>query len=604
MSWIQTLAETYDNCEAVIGIPKNGNILLPHSHLTVQAQIEISIDEDGNFIRAARVDKDDQLTVIPVTEASASRSSDTSPMPLCDKLCYIAGDYDLRCKPQKSMRDHFEAYVSSLERWAGSEYSEPEVTAVLNYIKKEHVIADLIECDAYDKPEDFVRFKLRDPADGNIKGVWDKRELLDSFGKYYLSGLKDVGLCFAGGKTEALTGKLPAKIRHAGDRAKLISSNDTSGYTYRGRFNSADEAAGIAYLSAQKAHNALRWLIAKQGYRNGSEAIVCWGSAKPETIDIFSDTDDLFPADIAEIEDTAENYAQRVNSSIRGYKKDITAADKIMIMAVDTADGAGQGRLAITYYSEMQGSEFYDRITQWYETCQWELNAYDSDTKKYYRLIGTPSPREIALSAYGTDQNGMLKADKEGKVIKKCVDRIIPCIAERKRFPRDIMLAAVRNAGDPQRYSPYNRNRILRNSCALIRKCQIDNGKEVFNMALNEESKDRDYLLGRLLAVAHRIELLHYIKEKDYRDTNAEKYWSAYTRKPARTWEIIYSRLLPYISKLGGGKLYFTELIADILGKLEDINGFDNNALKENYLIGYYSQTAAFMNSKKEEETK
>ena len=67
---------------------------------------------------------------------------------------------------------------------------------------------------------------------------------------------------------------LPDKIRHSGDDAKLISSNDKSGFTYRGRFIDAEQTFSVSFEASQKAHNALRWLIGKQGFRNGDQVFV------------------------------------------------------------------------------------------------------------------------------------------------------------------------------------------------------------------------------------------------------------------------------------------------------------------------------------------
>ncbi len=50
-----------------------------------------------------------------------------------------------------------------------------------------------------------------------------------------------------------------------GDGAKLISSNDTSGFTFLGRFLTSEQACGVSLEVSQKAHNALLWLISRQG---------------------------------------------------------------------------------------------------------------------------------------------------------------------------------------------------------------------------------------------------------------------------------------------------------------------------------------------------
>lgn len=65
---------------------------------------------------------------------------------------------------------------------------------------------------------------------------------------------------------------------------QTVSTNDKTGYNFRfrGKFESAEQAYGIGSLPTQKAHSALRWLIERQGYQNGTQAIVGWAvSGKP-----------------------------------------------------------------------------------------------------------------------------------------------------------------------------------------------------------------------------------------------------------------------------------------------------------------------------------
>ena len=56
----------------------------------------------------------------------------------------------------------------------------------------------------------------------------------------------------------------------------------------------AEQAVGIGYVTSQKAHNALRWLISKQGYRNDTERIVCWASKTIKTLEPFDNPFALF----------------------------------------------------------------------------------------------------------------------------------------------------------------------------------------------------------------------------------------------------------------------------------------------------------------------
>lgn len=600
MSWLTMLCEVYENCASEVGKKEaNGSMLLPIAHSTAKAQVEIIIGEQGNFIRAERVDEEDATTLIPVTEDSASRSNGISPMPLCDKLCYIAGDFDECLNPSKSMRRYYEAYMEELEKWANEWNTPSDVKAVYKYLEKGTVLADLQKTHMFQNEDDFVRFIVVRNTEGEvIKGVWENKEIVQSFITYYLSRLEEEGIDYVTGEVAPLADKLPSKIRNSGDKSKLISSNDTRGYTFRGRFLNAKQAVGIGYMTGQKAHNALRWLISKQGFKNGSECIVCFsnGLLKPPNpceFDLFDEMD--------EIADTREDYARQVNLALAGYKAKLneTDSEKTAIISVDTADGSLKGRLAINYYTEMPSDEFLNNLKRWQEECIWEHNYRKNKDGKYKKFIGAPVPKDIVLAAYGIERGGLLSVD--GRIEKKYIDRIIPCITERRRFPRDIMLAAVRNASEPQRYSGYNAHKILSIACALIHKCQIDEGKEVYDMSLKKESNDRSYLFGRMLAIADKMEEQVCFKEGvKGRKTNARKFWSTYVRKPARTWAVIYDKLLPYMNRLSdASKRYYASLLGEVLSKLEDTNAYNNEQLKETYLLGYYSQYESF--GKKEE---
>ena len=75
MNWIQSLYETYENCQNALGYaPNTPRPLLPICHITTQAQVEVVIDGQGNFRRARIVDKNDSTTIIPATENSGGRS--------------------------------------------------------------------------------------------------------------------------------------------------------------------------------------------------------------------------------------------------------------------------------------------------------------------------------------------------------------------------------------------------------------------------------------------------------------------------------------------------------------------------------------------------
>ena len=179
LSWIQKLYDTYENCRSEVGIPgtdERQNTLLPIFHSTQNAQIEVVLNGDGDFRMARVLEKNEVVTIIPVTEDSATRSSNKVPHPLCDKLQYVAGDYTQYVTMKKG-EELYDKYIAQLDGWCNSPYCNRKVSAILSYLKKKVLISDLIEqkillCDdkgllskgvkmgASDQSDAFIRFKV------------------------------------------------------------------------------------------------------------------------------------------------------------------------------------------------------------------------------------------------------------------------------------------------------------------------------------------------------------------------------------------------------------------------------------------------------------
>ena len=350
LSWIQKLYDTYENCRSEVGVVRTDGKtpLLPIAHSTQNAQIEIALNGDGDFIRARVLEKDEAVTIIPVTEDSATRSSGIAPHPLCDKLQYIAGDYTNYVDKKKG-EEFYDKYIEQLEGWCYSTYSNRKVSAILNYLKKKALIADLVEqkillCDdngllskgvkmgAGDQSDAFIRFKVEIPNEEE-SAVWLDLDVYGSSINYYLSLQEDKDLCYVTGREIPCSEKHPAKVRHTGDKSKLISANDNASFTYRGRLgdkNDKNKVVSVGYETSQKAHNALRWLIDKQGYKNGDQVVVAWGTKNQDIPEILEDTEDgIFGQEETPAVSTETEFAARLSRSIAGYGSDLDTKAEI-----------------------------------------------------------------------------------------------------------------------------------------------------------------------------------------------------------------------------------------------------------------------------------
>ena len=310
MSWASKLLETYDICQSEVGEESETGMLLPLSHLTTKAQIEVVLDENGKFIHAIEIPNDDAVTVIPVTEDSASRSSGITPHPLHDKLIYISKDYAEYTGKRND--PHVLAHQNLLRQWVDSSYTHTSLVPIYQYLEQGTLLFDLISCDILkldgeqlDKKykiqktvvqtEAFVRFKIRGKQK-RIVEPWCDKMLFDAYHNFYTSQHTDEDLCYITGKMMYCTEKHPAKLRQGKDKAKLISTNDANGFTYRGRFVSKKEAISIGYETSQKIHNALRWLIQKQAYKQNGQTILVWNAHCDNIMTAFALDERLFPA--------------------------------------------------------------------------------------------------------------------------------------------------------------------------------------------------------------------------------------------------------------------------------------------------------------------
>lgn len=642
MAWLKTLAETYETYADLAGVDKNDQaVLLPISHSTFNAQVEVTIDQDGNFQGAKKLEKGrDAVTIIPVTEDSVARSSGIAPHPLCDKLCYIAGDYTLYTGDNKEK--YYEAYIEQLRDWAESEYTHPLIEAVYRYLNKKTLIQDLVMSKVLDLDDEGrltdadkiqglgqtganVRFRVF--GDSMPQEVWKNQELYKNYNEFYRHKADEKKLCYATGEIESCSDKHPSKIRNSGDKAKLISGNDESGFTYRGRFTSKEQAVTVGYDTSQKAHNALRWLIQKQGYTRDESAIVCWMvnrdmqvpdpmkdsvNAYRDIADFNIDFDDLdaFEVTGTSKHDTGKYFARQFNNAINGYAGKIKVEDKVAVIALDAAT---TGRLSVVYYDEMGGRQYVDAILNWQQHCRWRRTIKVGATengKKRITCECTPAPRDMALAAFGVQRSEWLEADS--KLIRGTIKRLLPCITQKGVvIPPDMIRAAAQRASMPQTMSDFVwYNDVLCVVCAMIRFNYEQGGKTMDNF-LNDNVNDRNVLFGRLLAVYDYMEQRAMYerddsgKVKEGRMTNAKRYWNAYSSRPARTSKTIRENLISYERKLNGYQIKkFEEWTGEIMAHLAG-NGFDNTALSEMYLPGYYQQMEYMKNAfqNKEEET-
>lgn len=642
MSWMSKLYETYDAIENYERESGNKN-LCPIAHFVKKAHVEVVIDAGGKLIpnRIRELTGDEMFTLIPVTEASVGRAGAViAPHPLSDEISYCAADYP------EAKEDKVREYFKQLEAWTKSQWSHPKVDAIHKYLSRKTIWEDLVRELTFPLKEEkknekiFLRWRVEEP--GNlVSGTWEDQELIERWITYDQSlRMNQKDLCFISGIETRCSTNHPKFIRYPGDGAKLLSSNDSSGYTFRGRFTDKDglHAYSVGFDTTQKAHFALRWLIKRQGYKNGDQVYVTWAVSGKKIPDPLANSWELLSGDFenqapvsapdsdSEIDhssDIGEYFARQLSKYMNGYHANLNNInDQIVVMGVDSAT---PGRMAIIFYRELIASDFLERLEKWHREFAWpqrhmkEFPAVDGKKKSQTKVLwfpSTPSIYQIAEVAYGDK----LKSNSELK--KVTTERLVPCIIDALPFPKDIVESAVRSVSNRvKKRCPPNASNLhaeravwekhLGVACALYKGFyqRITENKEGrdYKMALEADRTSRDYLYGRLLAIADYIERIALSVGGEDRPTTADRLMQRFADHPSSTWRNIEIALQPYIQRLKSRRPGFltnrkNELNL-VMSMFNNDDYTDDRPLSGEFLLGYHCQQQAWKNNKENNES-
>lgn len=424
----------------------------------------------------------------------------------------------------------------------------------------------------------MICWEVNGLGEGASGPCWEDKALMWAFIDYTAAKQASTppALCMITGSMDAPASQHPKGIIPINGNAKLISANDSSGFTYRGRFDDAGQAATVGYSASQKAHNALRWLVDNQGVTFGGRTFLCWN---PQGIPVPTVTGSMARKSKAPQRATdPSQYRTQLREALSGWKRDLPQLAGVVIAAFDAAT---TGRLAVAYYNELLASDFLDRLYAWEDTCKWENFSYG---------IQSPSLFQIISWAFGTLRNGKPEVDE--RIQGQHMQRLVACRVDKAAFPLDVERALVENASHLLLCEGENRQQLLFTACAVIRKYHYDHSKEEWDMALDTNCSDRSYLFGRLLAIAEKVENSIYTDE-NRRETNALRMQKAFALRPMATWRVLEEKLEPYYRQLASGlRQHYRKLTQEIVDKLSASGEQLNRKLDDIYLLGYYHQRA------------
>ena len=116
-------------------------------------------------------------------------------------------------------------------------------------------------------------------------------------------------------------------------------------------------------------------------------------------------------------------------------------------------------------------------------------------------------------------------------------------------------------------------------------------------MALDTTITSRDYLYGRLLALAEKLESTALFASDSKRPTTASRLMQRFADRPYSTWLTIYKQLDPYIRQLSSSRVGF---LNNIQNEIDEVSAAFNRddymkdkALTGEFLLGFHCQRLA-----------
>ena len=628
MGLIQKAYETYVNLQGNAPedeiLPREENssesvgdvaaCIAPVGHTKVKADIDITLDYDGNFVSATAYKGDErnkQIRLIPATETSMSRTGKgaaTAPHPLSEQLAFLIPSNEKSYVP----------YMDQLRRWAKSPFSHRILAPVLKYLEKGTIEEDLKRNGliSYDNGGNLKEKKVQICWAVNFPDrtvySWKEKSLFKSFKDYYLSlhQEEEQGICMISGAAGYIEKGHPKKVMaRVSANAKLMSENDSDNYTYRGRFINPKEALTVSYLASQKAHNTLSWLVEHQGQYIGGRCILVWC---PRTIEIDSVTSN-FGYEDEEPEEGKEtmvvDYKEKLKNSLFKKKEEFEASDEAVVAIMDAMT---EGRISVTYYGEFRLYDYLESLADWDEKCSWRWHSKESCT---------PWLRNIVDFAFGTDRarKGFIETDE--RVRANYMQTLVVCKLHRAKIPEEVVRNLVRNASMPQRYGKYSTwEDIVFTACAVMKRNMLmkKEGEDIMNWGL--DNPDRSFQFGRLLAVMERLELDFLEKDPSAKSkgsddaggsdkrkmmTSALRSLDKFTKTPYAVYERTNKHLMTaYYNRVASWQAdRYRRLTGEIAEYLSAFSEKELNApLKGIYLMGYDLQKAAFFKPRKEDK--
>ena len=518
-----------------------------------------------------------------------SRCSGVSANFLCDHSGYMLG-IDNKGKPERS-RECFE-YAKKKHKDILGNISSPAARAVCRFF-------DCWPDRAAENP--YLVPELEEIISGSnlvfmIDGeyVHEDPDIMQCWEEYSRqSGTGPEGVCLVTGRREEIArihGTIKGVRGAQSSGAALVSFNAPAFESY-GKEQSFNAPVGT--YAAYAYTTALNYLLSDRSHGTtiGDTAVVYWSEEGDERYqNIFACVSEPTMENQEIVDGVFKNLVEGKAVAVQDVKDSLDMEKRFYILGL----APNAARLAVRFFYQDSFGNILKHIKEHYD--RMEIVRPAADAVEY-------------LGIWRMLQETVNKKSRDKKPVPSMSGTVYRSIISGSRYPATLYQAVLgriraEQDGDSRIY------KITRGRAAIIKAYLLKNGniREEITMALNEDSNNTAYILGREFAV------LEAIQEEANPGINAtikDKYFNSACATPAAIFPILFKLKNSHIKKMNNGakEIYYEKMLCDLQGRLTVAEGQRaacprRLTLEEQgmFILGYYHQTQKRYEKKIKEE--
>lgn len=579
---LQALADYYDRARSAGALPPPGWIDLPLDYVIV-------LDSEGGVV-----------TLIPRFEIEGKkRNRRTAPLPaigkqaikhtnagndpniLWDKGAFVLG----LLKDDPSDRDREKGTkrlnsFKSLVKEFSKDIDSPEINAILKFYEKFDLELEKIKKFGVGA-SDTLTFKINTSAGT----VLESQAVIEAISKFILEGDDSIhGQCLITGKVDEISDNHYSikNVWGTNSEGPLVSFNKSSFESYgvkKGLISPIGVDAMVAYTTAL---NHLLRNGSAQRFQVGDASTVFWAEKADGDFDIEDIFSAVFGATPTQNKDDPDRHTSAVRDIYaavdRGAMPSTTEKNKFFVLGL----APNAARIAIRFWQSGTVAEFSRRIKQHFDDLEICRAPHDTEYLPLFYLLSS-------IAVLGKADN--IPPNLAGEVMRS--------ILTGRAYPQTLLASAIRRCRAEQK--------VTHTRAAIVKACLNRNlTKEVITVALNKDSTNTAYRLGRLFAALERAQ------EQANPGINAtirERYYGAASSTPVSVFPTLLKLKNHHLAKLEvGQKIWLERLVGEIFSELPlDFPRVLNLEDQARFAVGYYHQRQDFFtkrNISKEGESK